>query len=185
MKNEAEIITENDVKTENDYLSTSWNPYLCGVLLSLTLLGSYLILGTGLGASAGLARFGAWCELAIAPARTLSSEYFGNWGKSPLNYYLVFMFIGTFFGGLTGCAMAGNFSWRIEKGASCKPRMRLLLSLVGGILVGFASRLANGCTSGQALSGSGALLTGSMVFLICIFVGGYGAAWFFRRQWHD
>jgi len=56
---------------------------------------------------------------------------------------------------------------------------------VGGILVGFASRLAGGCTSGQALTGTAQLMTGSFLFLICIFVGGYGAAWFVRRQWND
>jgi hypothetical protein len=29
------------------------------------------------------------------------------------------------------------------------------------------------------------LLSGSLVFLICVFAGGYAAAWFVRRQWHD
>ena len=29
------------------------------------------------------------------------------------------------------------------------------------------------------------LLTGSLVFLVCIFAGGYAAAWFVRRQWDD
>jgi len=56
------------------------NPYLAGVLLGLTLLSSYLVLGAGLGASAGIARAGAYCELALAPARTLASKYFGGWG---------------------------------------------------------------------------------------------------------
>jgi hypothetical protein len=53
------------------------------------------------------------------------------------------------------------------------------------VLAGFASRLAQGCTSGQALSGSALLLSGSLVFLLCVFAGGYAAAWFVRRQWHD
>ena len=35
------------------------NPYLAGVLLGLTLLASYLILGAGLGASGGIARIAA------------------------------------------------------------------------------------------------------------------------------
>jgi hypothetical protein len=53
------------------------------------------------------------------------------------------------------------------------------------VIVGFASRLAQGCTSGQALSGGALLLTGSMVFMLCLFAGGYATAWFVRRQWHD
>ena len=64
------------------------NPYLCGVLLGLVLLGSFLILGAGLGASSGLARIGAFLESTIASQHVLNSEYFGKWGAHPLNYYL-------------------------------------------------------------------------------------------------
>lgn len=161
------------------------NPYLAGVLLGFTLLASYLILGTGLGASGGLARVGAFCELKLAPAHTLSSEYFGRWGATPLRYYLVFMLLGVFFGGLISALRANRCSIQVERGATCASKKRLVLALIGGIIAGFASRLANGCTSGQALSGSAALLTGSLLFLICLFAGGYAAAWFVRRQWHD
>ena len=35
------------------------------------------------------------------------------------------------------------------------------------------------------LTGSALLMTGSLVYLGCVFAGGYAAAWFFRRQWHD
>ncbi len=72
------------------------NPYYAGVLLGVTLLLSYLILGAGLGASSGIARVGAYIELSLAPARTLASEYFGRWGEQPLQYYLVFMLAGVF-----------------------------------------------------------------------------------------
>jgi hypothetical protein len=51
--------------------------------------------------------------------------------------------------------------------------------------VGFAGRLAQGCTSGQALTGGAMLLTGSLLFLVCVFAGGYAAAHFVRRQWDD
>ncbi|GBC61158.1 hypothetical protein DENIS_2118 [Desulfonema ishimotonii] len=161
------------------------NPYYAGTLLGIVLLLSYLILGVGLGASSGTARLGAYLELSIAPARTLACEYFGSWGAQPLSYYLVFMLAGVFLGGLISAILSDRCEIQIEKGAGCSSKKRLLFSLSGGILAGFASRLANGCTSGQALSGSAVLLTGSLIFLICIFIGGYMAAWFVRRQWHD
>jgi uncharacterized membrane protein YedE/YeeE len=161
------------------------NPYLAGVLLGLTLLASYLILGAGLGASAGIARAGAFCELALAPARTLASRYFGEWGNQPLHYYLVFMLAGVFCGGLISALLADRCAVIVERGARCSSLKRLLCALVGGVIVGFASRLANGCTSGQALSGSAVLLTGSLLFLVSVFAGGYAAAWFVRRQWND
>lgn len=161
------------------------NPYLAGVMLGLTLLASYLILGAGLGASSGIARLGAFCELALAPARTLASQYFGSWGPRPLQYYLVFMLAGVFCGGLVSALLADRCAVSVERGARCSALKRLFFALTGGVIVGFASRLANGCTSGQALSGSAVLLTGSLLFLVCVFAGGTAAAWFVRRQWHD
>lgn len=161
------------------------NPYFAGVILGITLLLSYLILGAGLGASSGIARVGAFIELSLAPARTLASEYFGGWGQQPLKYYLVFMLAGVFFGGLISALIANRCKIKLERGAKCPPRKRLLFALAGGIIAGFASRLANGCTSGQALTGSAALITGSLLFLIFMFAGGYSIAWFVRRQWDD
>jgi hypothetical protein len=71
----------------------------------------------------------------------------------------------------------------VERGETFPRGRRLLLALVGGLLAGYAARLARGCTSGQALSGGALLLTGSLIFMFSIFAGGYAAAWFVRRQW--
>jgi hypothetical protein len=161
------------------------NPYLVGVLLGLTLLASFVILGAGIGASGGIARIASFCELSLARKHTLASEYFGKYGENPLSYYLMFMFVGTFFGALFSAALANRVTFTLEKGRSAPPGLRVALALGGGVLVGFASRLAQGCTSGQALTGSALLLAGSLIFTVCIFVGGYAAAWFVRRQWHD
>lgn len=161
------------------------NPYLAGVLLGLTLLASFLILGAGLGASAGIARVGAFAESCVAAEHVLSSKYFGGWGTQPLRYYLVFMLAGTFLGGLFSALLANRLSLRIERGHAASPGLRAALALVGGIVVGYASRLAQGCTSGQALTGGAMLLSGSLVFLGCVFAGGYATAWLVRRQWHD
>ena len=161
------------------------NPYLAGVLLGLTLLASFLLLGAGLGASAGIARAGAYVEGCLLSAHTLASEYFGAWGANPLRYYLVFMLGGTFLGGLFSALLGNRIRLELERGRSAPSRLRAVFALAGGVVVGFASRLAQGCTSGQALSGGAMLLTGSLIFMMCVFGGGYAAAYFFRRQWHD
>lgn len=161
------------------------NPYLAGVLLGFTLLASFIVLGAGLGASGGIARFAASLEGALAESHTLSSEYFGRWGSSPMSYYLVFMLLGTFLGGLFSAVQAERLAFKLERGKASPPGLRAGLALCGGIIVGFASRLAQGCTSGQALTGGAMLLTGSLIFLVCIFAGGYAAAYFVRRQWDD
>lgn len=162
-----------------------WNPYIAGVALGLVLIASYLILGAGLGASSGIARLGAFFERVLLPGHFQESEYFGAWGDSPLAYYLVFMFVGTLFGGFLSALLARRQRFTVERGAGFSRSRRLWLALGGGVLVGFASRLAAGCTSGQALAGGALLLSGSLLFLVSLFAGGYAAAWLFRRQWHD
>jgi uncharacterized membrane protein YedE/YeeE len=159
------------------------NPYLAGMFLGLTLLASYLILGAGLGASGGFARLGAWLEHRILPAYVEQAAYFGPWFPAPLSYYLVFMVAGVFAGGLISAVSGGRLSFMVERGPTARAPRRLLLALLGGCLAGFASRLAQGCTSGQGLSGGALLLTGSFVFMGCLFATGYLTAWAFRRQW--
>ena len=159
------------------------NPYMAGVFLGLTLLASYLILGAGLGASGAFARLGAWAEHLAAPARVEASAYFGPWFPAPLSYYLVFMAVGVFAGGLLSAVAGKRVRLMVERGPTSTRKLRLVFTLVGGVLTGFASRLAMGCTSGQALSGGALLLTGSFVFMGCVFATGYVTAWAFRRQW--
>ena len=161
------------------------NPYLAGLLLGLTLLAAFLILGTGLGASGAIARFAAQLEGWFLPSHTLASAYFGPWGDSPMRYYLVFMVLGTFLGGFFSAILARRIEFKEEKGAKSPGRLRTVFALCGGVLVGFASRLAGGCTSGQALTGGALLLTGSLLFMVCLFAGGYALAYYVRRQWDD
>jgi len=161
------------------------NPYLAGIFLGLVLLASFLILGAGLGASGGLARLSAALEATLAPQHTQASAYFGTWGPDYLSYYLVFMLLGIFIGGLASAVISRRIHPTVERGQASGVKQRVIYALVGGIRVGFASRLAQGCTSGQALTGGAMLLTGSLVFMVCLFVSGYAAANLFRGQWHD
>ncbi len=94
------------------------------------------------------------------------------------------MFAGTIIGGLISSSFPGGlvFNWRKGESPAWK---RICFALAGGLMVGYASRLAQGCTSGQALSGGAMLLTGSFVFLVCLFAAGYAGAYFVRRQWDD
>lgn len=164
-----------------------WSPYLAGFGLGLTLLTSFWILGAGLGASGGMARCAAWFEHLLLPRHVEGSAYAGRWfgegAPHVLKYYLVFMGIGVFIGGLVSARKARRAQSAVERGPNVSSRRRLALALCGGILAGFASRLARGCTSGQALSGTAMLFTGSVVFLVCLFAGAYATAYFVRREW--
>ena len=54
----------------------------------------------------------------------------------------------------------------------------LLFIIVGGFMVGFGTRYANGCTSGHSIMGLSNLQLSSLVATICFFVGGLIMSWF-------
>jgi uncharacterized membrane protein YedE/YeeE len=163
-----------------------WNPYLAGVLLGLTLLATFLIAGQGLGATAFPKRLIALWASDVAPEWTARNAALGGYladGTHPLRNWLVIEVIGVVLGGFVGALSAGRLRAGVEKGPRISVRARLGFALLGGTIMGFAAGLARGCTSGQALSGGATLATGSWVFMLMVFAGGYATAWFLRRQW--
>jgi len=163
-----------------------WNPYAAGVLLGIALLLAFLVAGQGLGASAMPKRGVALVAHEIAPAWTAQNATLGRYvegGANPMKDWLVFEVVGVIAGGFLGAMLAGRFKATVEKGPRISTRGRLGYALAGGVIMGFAAALARGCTSGQALSGGALLATGSWVFMLMVFGGGYAVAWFVRRQW--
>lgn len=162
-----------------------WNPYLAGIGLGLTLLLSYVVLGTGLGASGGITRIAAAAAHAVAPAAVEQNQYLARYfdGGSPLAFYLVAMFGGTLLGGFVSAFAAGRVAAGTERGEHAGVGLRLALALVGGALAGVGARFAMGCTSGQALSGGAMLQTGSFVFTGACFAAAFAVAPLVRRQW--
>jgi uncharacterized membrane protein YedE/YeeE len=108
--------------------------------------------------------------------------YFAN-GAHPLDDYLSFLVIGLGAGAFTGAWMSGDLRLEVQRGPRISAKGRLVYALIGGVITGFAARLARGCTSGQGLVGAAELSVGSWAFLLCIFIGGFATAWFVRKQW--
>jgi hypothetical protein len=163
-----------------------WNPYAAGVLLGITLLLAFIVAGQGLGASALPKRGVALVANELAPAWTARNATLGRYvagGVNPLKDWMVIEVVGVILGGFLGAMLSGRFKATVEKGPRISVRARLGYALGGGVIMGFAAGLARGCTSGQALSGGALLATGSWVFMLMVFGGGYAVAWFVRRQW--
>jgi len=166
--------------------SRLWNPYVAGVALGLVLLASFIVIGQGLGASGGVARLVVTLTNAIAPGFVQGNAHWGHYvedGANPLLNYMVFLGLGVFLGGYIGALTGGRVKLQMEHGPHSNPRKRAFYAVAGGIIMGFAARLAYGCTSGQALTGGAALAVGSWAFMMMVFAGGYAVAWFVRRQW--
>jgi uncharacterized membrane protein YedE/YeeE len=165
-----------------------WNPYVAGVALGLVLLGSFVIMGFGLGSSGAVTRLGVGAAHLVAPEAVEHSPYMAKYvtGASHiLDNWLVFLVLGVFLGGLVGAYSGGRLKLEVVRGESKKvtPWGRIGLAILGGILMGVAARFSRGCTSGQALSGGALLSVGSWVFMMAVFAGGYLMAPFVRRQW--
>lgn len=162
-----------------------WNPYAAGFALGLVLLASFYVLGSGLGASGALTRVVVAALRAVSPGyidhHLYAAKYAG--GGAPLMDWFVFLLLGVVVGGFLGGITAGRFRVAVEKGSRVSVTTRLVLALVGGAIAGFGSRLAGGCTSGQALTGGAELALGSWCFMFAVFGGAYAFAYFVRRQW--
>ena len=103
--------------------------------------------------------------------------------RNPLDSWVVFLTIGTVAGGAYSGYRNGRLKLETHKGPRITREARWMFAFLGGTLMGYGSRLARGCTSGQALSGGAVLSAGSWVFMLGVFGGAYLLAYFVRRLW--
>ncbi|MGB2868700.1 MAG: YeeE/YedE thiosulfate transporter family protein [Bacteroidota bacterium] len=162
------------------------NPYHAGIGLGLVLLAAFVIMGRGLGASGAFTSVVAVGVQAVAPVHAQSSTFYKEYlpaNTPPLKDWLVFEIAGVIVGGMISGVLAGRMRRTVDRGPNSTIGSRLLLAFAGGVVMGFGSKLARGCTSGQALTGGALLSVGSWTFMIAVFASAYGMAYFVRRQW--
>lgn len=174
--------------TKNDSTSIKphWDPYLAGVALGLVLLATFLVFGRGLGASGAITRTTAWVASWFASDWVAANGHIGRYFAEGAHWWddwLIFEVVGVALGGLFGGLTSRRMKVEVEGGPRIKPRTRMLFAVGGGLVVGFGARLAMGCTSGQALTGGATLALGSWAFMMAVFGGAYGLAYFVRRLW--
>jgi len=174
-----------------------WNSYVAGIGLGLVLLAAFVLTGRGLGASGAATRIvadvayqvdaaahGGTRGLATSAVRkgAYAAQYFKD-GAGPLDDFLVYMFVGVIVGGFLSGALDGRVSLATLHGPHTTSARRLALAFGGGVVSAFGARLARGCTSGLALTGGATLAVGGWVFMLAVFAGGYGLAYFLRKEW--
>ncbi len=163
-----------------------WNPYVAGVGLGLVLLSAFVLMGRGLGASGAVNALVAAAMNWIAPAHAQNREWLAGYlagGANPLKEWLVFEVLGVFAGALLSGLLARRVIVGVEKGPRVSTGLRLAMAFAGGLLMAIGAALARGCTSGQALTGGSLLNLGSWAFMLSVFAGAYGLAYFVRGEW--
>lgn len=183
---ETNLPTARTAVQERRAAAPYMNPYLAGVGLGLVLLAAFMTVGHGVGASGGVVSMVGAGVQAVAPAHAANSEFFRPYlGSTPggtLGTWLVLELAGIFIGGFASAWLAGRLKREIV-GRKIGASPRLLTAVAGGTVMGFATRLARGCTSGQGLTGGALLNVGSWAFMLALFAGAYLVAGLVRRQW--
>jgi uncharacterized membrane protein YedE/YeeE len=100
-----------------------------------------------------------------------------------MSNWLVFETLGILAGAFLSGALSGRVRFRVQHPPQITTKTRLIFAGFGGLLFGFGSQLARGCTSGAALSGSSVLSLGGFITMFTIFGTAYLAAYFFRKLW--
>lgn len=161
-------------------------PVLAGITIGISMILAWVISGRGIGVSGGLTDIAVSVQHWLGPGFTEKSAYFARYfagGANPLDTYLVYLGIGLLIGSFVAGWQCRDLSFSVQRGPRISAGPRLVAALAGGMLVGFAARMARGCTSGQGLVGGAQISVGAWTFLLCIFAGGFATAWFVRKLW--
>ena len=157
--------------------NSRWNPYLVGALIGVLSLLTFSLADKPIGMSTGIAQASGACAMPFIGTEGVAANAY--WAKKAVpawDYGSLFV-LGSFFGALVSAVMSGNFKlesvptiWRERFGSSVMKRM--IAAFLGGVVILFGARLADGCTSGHGISGALQLSVGSWVALASFFAGG-------------
>jgi uncharacterized membrane protein YedE/YeeE len=172
-----------------DLLKQPWPWYVAGPLIGLSVPALLLITNKKLGVSSSFRHVCAACF----PGKLPYFKY--NWREEKWNLFFV---AGILLGGVAATVLLANpapvqvdgrlltelegygiadhreliptevFSWQ-----QLLTLRGFIMMVIGGILVGFGTRYAGGCTSGHSIMGISNLQKGSIVATICFMFGGF------------
>lgn len=151
-----------------------WSPYTAGAAIGVLSWIAFLTAGRPLGVSTAFVRLVAWIEGILAPAHVEATPYLAKW--KPVLDWEFFLVVGIALG-----------AWAASRAGAVpsqeRPSVaRIVEALIGGFFLMIGARLANGCTSGNGISGSLQLALSGWVFFVTIFASGVAAALLFRRE---
>lgn len=164
-----------------------WNPYLVGALIGALSILTFTLADKPIGISTGIAQASGACSVPMLGADGVAANTY--WAKKAVpawDYGSLFV-LGTFFGALVSALVSGSFKlesvpalWRERFGPSVGKRF--LAAFIGGVVIIFGARLADGCTSGHGISGSLQLAVSSWTFFIVMFISGIVTAFLLFRS---
>lgn len=151
------------------WLLQPWPWWLSGILIGLMVPALYIVSGKAFGISTSLKHIGAMCT----PRTNFPYLSEHNWRSGIWNIvFVIGIVVGSFIA--ANLLSADPIAFLPESYFSLSGIVRLL---IGGVLVGFGTRYANGCTSGHSITGIANLNWPSVVATFFFFVGGLIVTW--------
>lgn len=172
---------------KNMLRSQRWSPYLVGACIGVLSWATFGLMGKALGTSTTFVNVAGALEGVVAPEHVRANEYLARHVVSTAEkarpivdwqFALVVMvgvgaFIGAKLGGSTFREHVPRlWAWRFGESRA----LRYSAAFIGGAVMLFGARLADGCTSGHGISGGLQLAVSSWAFLGAMFITGIGAA---------
>ncbi|MCG8334217.1 MAG: YeeE/YedE family protein [Proteobacteria bacterium] len=162
------------------------NSYVGGMGIGIVLFLGFFLVGQGFGDSGALTRMVAFFMNELFPQHTEQLVYFKRYlttSSHPLNHWIVYMLIGIALGGLVSGLRGKRMKKGFIKGPNTTNRRRIVTAFIGGMLVTFGARMAGGCITGMAMTGTAMLGVAGWIFFLSVLVSGLIVAFFVRREW--
>ena len=166
------------------YPGAAWSPYLVGAGIGVLTWLTFSVSDKPVGASSSYAAIAGLIGKAVAPKHTASLQYYQ---KNPPKIGWEVAFVGAAIVGAFAAAYSGGEitnawvppMWEARFGPSIV--LRATVAIMGGALMAFGARLADGCTSGHGISGTLQLNPGSWITVVSMFAGGIATAFLMYR----
>ena len=151
-----------------EWILQPWPWYITGPLIGLMVPALLIFSGKNFGISSSFRDIGAMCS----PKTKLPYLKY-DWRK---NLWRMALVVGVIIGGFVANHLLSAEPVEFLPEAYYSWRGILFLG-IGGILVGFGTRYADGCTSGHSIMGLSSLQWPSLIATISFFIGGLIMTW--------
>lgn len=168
----------------NPLTMKSWSPYVVGTAIGMLSWFTFWSADQPLGITTPFEHTAALAGKAVIPEVEQSHEYYQakqEEGKPPKIGWEWMLVVGVLIGAILSSSLSGDRTglkvpelWRRRFGESVGKRFSV--AFVGGLIMMFGARLAQGCTSGHGISGTLQLAVSSWVFAVVFFVVGIATA---------
>jgi uncharacterized membrane protein YedE/YeeE len=149
------------------------SPYLIGAAIGLLNICAFAAFRKGIGVSGAYESSAALAARRLAPDAAHVNDFVKARKEPPRFNWESWLVLGTILGGMAAArAPGGNDASWVDDRPGAEAKRSPLASAAGGAMLMFGARMADGCTSGHALSGTAQGAGSSWLFTPLMFMVG-------------